>query len=178
MKYLTLISFVSVVLSACSNEMPDWKNAVSSNTIQNYELFVRNYPKSKYADSANFKIEELSYRNAWLSDSLINLELFLNKYPKSKFIDSANNKIFELKNTEQGKLVGINTSFSLNDAAKGTIKDMYYEGKIIIEKSNGERREALCDLSLINKLKGGQTLKVIYDRKIKDWKVVAIIEKP
>jgi hypothetical protein len=178
MKYISLILFLSLLLFGCSNEQADWNKAVSSNTLQNYESFVGKYPAGKYADSANAKIEEISFKNAWASDSLAKLELFVNKYPKGRFADSVNNRIFELKNTEQGKLVGVTAIMSLDDAARGIVKKMYYDGKVIIQKPNGEKREALCANEFVNKLKGGQTLKVTYDRTLKDWKVVAIVNEP
>lgn len=78
---------------------------------------------------------------------------------------------------EQGKVVGVKTSFSLNEAVSGEIKNMYFEGALVLEKSNGEKVEALCDNSLIKNIKGGQMLEIEFDKELNSWKVVKIINE-
>ena len=80
--------------------------------------------------------------------------------------------------SEQGEVVGVKTSFSLDQAVSGEIKNMYYEGTLILEKSNGEKLEALCDKSLIKGIKGGQILEIEFDKTLNSWKVVKIISDP
>lgn len=80
--------------------------------------------------------------------------------------------------SEQGKVVGVKASVSLNEAFSGEIKNMYYEGALILEKSNGEKVEALCDKSLIENIKGGQILEIAFDKTLNSWKVVKIISDP
>ncbi|MFC2151012.1 hypothetical protein ACFLSE_00675 [Bacteroidota bacterium] len=77
---------------------------------------------------------------------------------------------------DKGKLVRISTSFSLNDAVDGKIENMYYNGTLILEKSNGEELEAVCDTSFINKIRGGQILKVKFDKELNSWKVIGIVD--
>jgi hypothetical protein len=82
------------------------------------------------------------------------------------------------RKTDRGILVGVKAHFSLNDLQSGlTEKNVYYDGAIVIKKSNGKEIEAICDTSLAKKLKGGQTLKVVYDEKMAKWKVISIIKE-
>jgi len=67
---------------------------------------------------------------------------------------------------QQVKVVGVKTSFSLNEALSGDIKNMYYEGALVLETSNGEEVEALCDTSLIKNIKGGQMLEIEFDKEL------------
>ena len=82
------------------------------------------------------------------------------------------------RKTDQGKVVGVKTSFSLDEAVSGEIKNMYYEGALILEKSNGEEVEAICDKSLYKNIKGGQILEIEFDKTLNSWKVVKIISDP
>jgi hypothetical protein len=72
----------------------------------------------------------------------------------------------------EGKLVGITASMSLSDAAKGEIKDLYYEGKLELEMKDGKKIEALCNKDLVKTLVGDQILQVKYDDKLKSYVVV------
>jgi exopolysaccharide biosynthesis predicted pyruvyltransferase EpsI len=77
---------------------------------------------------------------------------------------------------EQGKVVGVQatTNFSkLDNIGDATI---YYDGKLIIEKEDGEKIYAFCDKSIVEHIKGGTQVEIIFDKELDDWKVLKIIE--
>lgn len=83
--------------------------------------------------------------------------------------------LFACNNVETGKVVGVKASFSLNDAMSDDIKSMYYEGQLVIEKSDGEKINAICEKSLVKSIKGGQEVEIVFDKDLDSWKVVRLI---
>lgn len=78
--------------------------------------------------------------------------------------------------TVQGKVVGIKASMGLNELQKGDVNNLFYEGKLIIEKPNGEKINALCDKELAKGIKGGQQVEIIFDKELDSWKIIRLIE--
>jgi hypothetical protein len=61
-KYMVyLIAPAILVLSGCSGEISDWKNAKAKKDITALEQFIKDYPNSSFKDSATLIIEELSF---------------------------------------------------------------------------------------------------------------------
>ena len=80
--------------------------------------------------------------------------------------------------SDTGKVVGVKARMSLGELAGGEVSDMYYEGALVLEKSNGEQVEALCDTSLIKHIRGGQVLEIKFDKALDSWKVARIVSEP
>lgn len=85
-----------LLLTNCSSENSDWKNAKMQNTVQAYEQFISKHPQSLIKDSASFKIEELSFKASVMKNSINDYNDFIKQFPKSIFIDSAKNKILNI----------------------------------------------------------------------------------
>lgn len=77
---------------------------------------------------------------------------------------------------KRGKLSGVNVSMSLSDAVKGEMKDVYYNGTLVITLDDGKEVDALCKKEMAENLKGGQMLEIEYDDALKNWVVKKIIE--
>jgi archaellum component FlaF (FlaF/FlaG flagellin family) len=76
----------------------------------------------------------------------------------------------------RSSIVGVQatTNFSeLDNIGDATI---YYDGKLIIEKEDGEEIYAFCDKSIVEQIKGGTQVQIIFDKELDDWKVLKIIE--
>jgi len=77
---------------------------------------------------------------------------------------------------EQGKVVGVKANMNFSEINKVEDATIYYDGKLIIEKADGEKINAFCDKSLVEHIKGGTQVEIIFDKKLDDWKVSKIIE--
>ena len=55
-----LIVPIMVLFFNCSREKSDWKAAKTENSVQSYEQFIKEHPKSVYADSATYIFENVS----------------------------------------------------------------------------------------------------------------------
>jgi len=78
--------------------------------------------------------------------------------------------------TDKGELYAVSVSFGLNDALDGRIDKSKYEGTITLKKTNGEEIEALCEPALFKSLRGGQTIKVQFDKELDAWVAIKIIK--
>jgi len=76
--------------------------------------------------------------------------------------------------TKIGTLIGVKASFGLNEAMKGELKNVKYEGIVIVKLDDGTEVNAVCDKELYSKLRGGQRLKIIPINS-EVWKVIEII---
>jgi hypothetical protein len=208
MKSLKLMLYVAIIflINSCSQDKKEWKNTLEINSVQAYEEYVDKYPDSKYADSAKNRIwkntiamesinayEEYidKYPDSKYADSVKNriwkktisiesikaFEKYIDKYPRSAFVDSAKIRIKDLTYT-RGALYAIGVSFTLDDAFSGEIKKLYYEKDIVLKKTDGKKIRAICPISLINNLKGGQMLEVEFDKELNKYKVIKVIEDP
>jgi len=54
-----LVALTMLLLTYCSSENGDWKNAKAQNDVQPYEQFIKDHPQSVFIDSANFMIKEI-----------------------------------------------------------------------------------------------------------------------
>jgi hypothetical protein len=75
--------------------------------------------------------------------------------------------------TEHARVVGVSMSVAADALVTGR-GDTRYEGLLIIERSNGERIEALCDTALIRELTSGDMVEIEFDKELDSWKVVQI----
>jgi len=78
--------------------------------------------------------------------------------------------------TEKGELVGESVSISLDEAINADIKNMYYQGTVIIKLDDGSEVKALCKKEMVDNLRGGQILEIKYDNTLKNWVVKKILK--
>jgi hypothetical protein len=175
MKNIKIMLFIAMVLFliSCSQDKKEWKNTLSIDSIQVYEKFIDKYPGSVYVDSANYRI----WTKVKAIDSIKTYEKYLNKYPSGAYADSAKNRLNNLIYT-QGKLVKVTVSFSLDEAVRGKVKQLYYEGALVLKKDDGKEIKALCPIEIVENIRGGQMLEVEFDKELINYKVVRIIEEP
>lgn len=175
MGYFKLLLFTAIILilNSCSQDKQEWKNTLSTDSIQVYEKFIDKYPSSVYVDSAKFRI--------WIKikeiDSIITYEKYIDKYPNGIYTDSAKESLNNLIYT-QGKVVKVTVSFSLDEAVRGRVKNMYYEGALILKKDDGKEIKTLCPIEMVENIRGGQMLEVEFDKELNNYKVVKIVEEP
>jgi outer membrane protein assembly factor BamD (BamD/ComL family) len=121
-----------------------WSQALKTNEIDSYNVFISTYPSSKYVQHAKEKIKFLKdERSGWqliLEDTLSSLEKFIKKHSKGIYIDQAElqyetfsrlkKKIQneELEETSWGEALEVNTMDSYN-----TFIIEYPSSKYIIE---------------------------------------------
>jgi len=86
--FLSLVIGLSIILS-CANENKDWEKVKSSNTVESYEEFIKEYPNSSLLDSANIYIELIYFSQAKKKNTIEGFENFISRYPESKLIKSA-----------------------------------------------------------------------------------------
>jgi hypothetical protein len=85
-------------------ERQNWLDTKNSNSIIEFETFMRNYPNSKYNEIAKNEIERLKnqkekddWKSAINSNSISRIESFLDNYPNSNKIAKARSKIKDIK---------------------------------------------------------------------------------
>jgi len=83
-----LIVLLFVIFTACDTKQARWKNAESENTIEAYEKFIKDYPKSELVDTARVSLHVLYFQSTKKLNTIESYEDFLNRYPKSAFADT------------------------------------------------------------------------------------------
>ncbi len=83
MKPLSLfVSFVCMlVLAGCSTVNMDWEKALSINTLEAYDEFLRKYPDSEYTQQALQKVEPMRFQKAKEDGTTRGYSLYLMRYP-------------------------------------------------------------------------------------------------
>ncbi len=74
---------VAAALSACNTAKYDWDKATAANTLQGYEAFVHEHPRSKYTDDAKGRILALRDEQAWRAALATNTIAGYNAYLKA-----------------------------------------------------------------------------------------------
>ena len=60
--YMAVITVaLALLLCACGGEKSGWSDAQAEDSIEGYENFLRNYPKSEFAIQAKARLDELVY---------------------------------------------------------------------------------------------------------------------
>ncbi len=78
--------------------------------------------------------------------------------------------------TQTGELVGVQVSFSLDDAMKGEIEQMDFWGVVIVELNDGSKVDAAVDDELAQVLKGGDMVVIESVEGSEMWKVVELAD--
>jgi cell division septation protein DedD len=97
---LTLICLSLAMLgtvSGCSHEKRDWHSAQAADTIEAYEQFVKEHPKSARTSAAQTRIEQLTEDRDWQrasgTDTADAYRQFLAAHPQSKSAQEARVRI-------------------------------------------------------------------------------------
>lgn len=81
-----------------------------------------------------------------------------------------------------GKLVSYRASFSMQDMASGEVRDLYFEGILVIELEDGEKVDAVVDEQLAKTLRGHDRViiepiePIEVDNREVEWEVVSLAE--
>lgn len=129
---------VFFMLASCA--MLKFNEADREDTITKYEEFLKKYPKGKYADQANKRVEELEWEKSKSLGTILSYQQYINKYPTGRFIDEAYSEIEELLEWEKSKSSNTILSYQqyLNKYPTGWFK---YEARSRIEEI--EKQKAL-----------------------------------
>jgi cell division protein FtsN len=80
-------------VSGCSRQQSDWEKAVSANTTDAYELFLKKYPSGDFTAQAQARLkeryEERDWQKARDADTLEAYQAFLKQYPEGKWTEEA-----------------------------------------------------------------------------------------
>jgi len=115
---IIIIVLTVLIFASCKNTYTEYHKAKNENTITAYENFIKEYPKSKYVDSANFeivflktgeypaeyyaaieaetelttaeKIEKALWEDVKTQDIIDSYNEFIDLYPDGNYTDSAN----------------------------------------------------------------------------------------
>ncbi|HEY5102963.1 MAG TPA: SPOR domain-containing protein [Steroidobacteraceae bacterium] len=86
-----------VLMSGCSHESRDWQAAQSANTIEAYEAFVTEHPKSAHLGDAQARVEQLTEDRDWqrasTTDTVDAYRQFLAAHPQAKSAQEARIRI-------------------------------------------------------------------------------------
>jgi cell division protein FtsN len=82
-----------LALSGCSRQQSDWEKAVSTNTPETYELFLKKYPSGEFTAQAQARLKELYEERDWQkardTDTLEGYQAFVKQYPEGKWTEEA-----------------------------------------------------------------------------------------
>ena len=92
---------IIMILMSCVNVEKKWEEAKRTNTVEGYENFVSEYPKSEYSqDAINAIVELKGYQDPYFINWIIE-----DNERKSKELKRADNFIYTINNIEKwGKL--------------------------------------------------------------------------
>jgi len=93
-KILYFQFIIYLLITSCSDKEEKFKEAENLNTIEAYQTFIDNYPKTELAQEAEKRIETMIYEKAMKENNKNALLEFIKNYPNSRFTLEAN-KILE-----------------------------------------------------------------------------------
>ena len=104
------------VLSACGTSEYDWQRAYAANTLAAYQTFLKNHPKSKYADLARGVILAMQDDQAWkaatVAQSKQAYQKYLTEYPGGVHAEQAHFDITALDRAAAWKAVEHNVDYA------------------------------------------------------------------
>jgi len=82
-----------VIVSACSSEEGDWKQASAEDSIEAYRDFIHEHPNSQFVDEARNRIIGILYQPYSDRNSVYAYQTFIREYPDSSFAAEAKSRI-------------------------------------------------------------------------------------
>jgi len=67
----------------------DWQVAISENTVDGFEIYIRNHPEAKNIGDARLKLENLEWQNSKTLNTVSGYEQFIIKFPQSANLSEA-----------------------------------------------------------------------------------------
>lgn len=128
--YIPFLGLVCILLllSACSGEKNEWKDAITQNTIQAYEDFLQAHPDGEFAAGAKAKIESIYLDQAKKTNTISAYREFLQRYPDGKLAEEA-----------QSHIEKIYPSFSADTPLKiDSVPEATWGGNVLFEKIDDE----------------------------------------
>jgi len=126
LKKLSLAVAALTFLANCASIESHWEAARSTDTIQSYEEFIRQYPGEDLTNQARIRLNQLYEQRNWKDTSSKNTiqayEDFLREYPHGTFAEEAHSRLGSLYFQ---KAQEINTIAAYNDFLK-----RYSTGKV------------------------------------------------
>jgi HEAT repeat protein len=82
-----------LLLAACRGSQDEWRKTESENSIPSYQEFIARHPKSKRADEARRKIEELSFAEVEAHETPQALMLFIGQFQEGPLVEKAERRL-------------------------------------------------------------------------------------
>jgi len=86
-----------LVLTGCSKQEGEWKNAAQKNTVAAFRQYLGLYPSGPHSADAHTRIEELEWQSAFFSRSKDQLESCIKNYPRSANVEKAKEVLWEIE---------------------------------------------------------------------------------
>jgi outer membrane protein assembly factor BamD (BamD/ComL family) len=113
-KILQVVHFIllSILITGCATHKKDWEKTKNINTIEAYQSFLSNYPKSRFKIQAKTNLLKLGWEKAKSIHTVDAFQEFLTQHPNSNEARQARAQIDRLSWTTAEN---INTSESYSD---------------------------------------------------------------
>ena len=92
----SLCFFFLILIFGCSNLNREWENAKRANTVEAYQLFLKNFPASPHEKEANERIQSLKWENTKKTNTITEFQEFIKTYSQDSHKDEALQHIKEL----------------------------------------------------------------------------------
>jgi hypothetical protein len=122
-KFILLLLVAVAIIAGCASMPKRWRQAESTNTIEAYEDFLKEYPEGSNAEKAKERIMELRYNEAVKENTIPAYQKFLESYPEQRFADDVLSRLNRLARLEQMK------AFRSAKAVKIVINQSYEKAK-------------------------------------------------
>lgn len=108
---IPIVMLIIILIVGCATTKKHWGIARSEDTIEAYENFLNNHPKSEFSEQAQTRLKKLYTERDWeetkLTDTITAYEKFLHLHPKSEFSEKAKFRLEQLltsQDWEQAKI--------------------------------------------------------------------------
>lgn len=96
-KLMIFLIGIVFILTACNKDSKEFQKAETEGTIEAYENYIKNYPKSLNVDKAKNIIDSIKYNFAEAENKILQIEDFIQRNPSSRFIEEAKDRIRAIK---------------------------------------------------------------------------------
>jgi hypothetical protein len=96
-RWTVALAATALLLSACSREATDWKQASAANSIEAYQLFLKQHPHGAEATQAQTRLQQLLEQRDWQIATAANTrdayQQFVGQHPSSQWAQEARIRI-------------------------------------------------------------------------------------
>jgi hypothetical protein len=97
MKKAAIIFLILPLFTSCYTESTLFKKTELSNSIENYQDFLRHFPRGEYKDQAKQNLITLEYEKAIELNSVEGYKYFTTRYPDCTYYESAHSSLVKLE---------------------------------------------------------------------------------